>query len=206
MTVRFAQVGNTFRCYLPDRSHLVCHAPTGAALIPPKAFSYDECSRLNFQIYGCSYAVMSFDRIDERIATFMRETYPTAIRLSFAVIFIWFGALKPLGFSAASPLVLATVEWMPLLSPESWLVIIGWWEVAIGCLFISRRTTRIAILLLFLQMSGTFLPLFILPEVTFQEGGIPWLPTMEGQYIIKNLMVLSAALVLGSLVRQRSTT
>lgn len=172
-------------------------------LIPIKASAYGWRWRLNFGPGGRFCCLMSMDRIDERIATFMRESYPTAIRLSFAVIFIWFGILKPLGFSAASPLVLATVEWMPLLSPETWLMIIGWWEVAIGCLFISRRTTRIAILLLFLQMGGTFLPLFILPEVTFQEGGIPWLPTMEGQYIIKNLMILSAALVLGSLVRRR---
>ena len=134
----------------------------------------------------------------------MQRFYPTAIRLSFAVIFIWFGALKPLGLSAAEPLVLATVAWMPLLSASQWLAVIGWWEMAIGACFIAKRTTRLAILLLFLQMSGTFLPLFILPEVTFQEGGNPLLPTIEGQYIIKNLMILSAALVLGSLVRQQS--
>ncbi|MGB0415783.1 MAG: hypothetical protein ACPGKS_02925 [Coraliomargarita sp.] len=146
---------------------------------------------------------MSIDVLDQRISTVMRGFYPTAIRLSFAVIFVWFGALKPLGLSAAEPLVLKTVAWMPLLSPDGWLAVIGWWEVAIGMLFVSRRTTRIAILLLFLQMSGTFLPLFLLPEVTFQAGGIPFLPTMEGQYIIKNLMILSGALVLGSLVRKQ---
>lgn len=132
----------------------------------------------------------------------MRDFYPTAIRISFAVIFVWFGALKPLGLSAAEPLVLNTVAWMPFLEPQVWLAIIGFWEIGIGLFFISLRTTRLAILLLFLQMSGTFLPLFILPEVTFQPGGIPFLPTIEGQYIIKNLMILSAALVLGSLVRQ----
>jgi len=132
----------------------------------------------------------------------MRGLYPTALRLSFAVIFVWFGLLKPLGLSAAEPLVLSTIAWMPFLSPGTWLAVIGWWEVAIGLFFVSRRTTRIAILLLFLQMGGTFLPLFILPEVTFQEGGAPFLPTMEGQYIIKNIMILSAALLLGALVRQ----
>ncbi|MEM1223610.1 MAG: hypothetical protein AAGH40_12710 [Verrucomicrobiota bacterium] len=132
----------------------------------------------------------------------MREFYPTAIRISFAIIFVWFGALKPLGLSAAEPLVLNTVAWMPFLEPQVWLAIIGFWEIGIGLFFISLRTTRLAILLLFLQMSGTFLPLFILPEVTFQPGGIPFLPTIAGQYIIKNLMILSAALVLGSLVRQ----
>lgn len=145
---------------------------------------------------------MSINHLDERIVSIMRRGYPTAIRLSFAVIFIWFGILKPLGYSSAEPLVLKTVSWMPFLEAGQWLAVIGWWEVAIGVLFVSRRTTRMAILLLFLQMGGTFLPLFILPEVTFQAGGVPFLPTMEGQYIIKNLMILSAALVLGSLVRQ----
>ncbi|MEO0511043.1 MAG: hypothetical protein AAF065_14425 [Verrucomicrobiota bacterium] len=146
---------------------------------------------------------MSIEALDQRITSFMREFYPTATRLSFAVIFIWFGALKPLGLSAAESLVLSTVAWMPLLSAPVWLAIIGCWEIAIGLFFISKRTTRLAILLLFLQMSGTFLPLFILPEVTFQPGGIPFLPTIEGQYIIKNLMILSGALVFGSLVRQK---
>lgn len=148
---------------------------------------------------------MSFDALDQRIAVWMRGSYPTAIRLSFAVIFIWFGALKPLGLSAAEPLVIKTVAWMPLLSPEAWLAVIGFWEIAIGLLFIMQRTTRLAILLLFLQMAGTFMPLFMLPEVTFQPGGIPILPTMEGQYIIKNIMILSAALVLGSLVRKEAS-
>jgi len=135
----------------------------------------------------------------------MRKHYPTAIRLSFAVIFVWFGVLKPLGLSAAAPLVLDTVAWMPFLRPEGWLCGDRLWEVVIGVCFVSKRTTRLAILLLFLQMAGTFLPLFLLPEVTFQAGGVPLLPTMEGQYIIKNLMILSAALVLGSLVRQHET-
>ena len=140
------------------------------------------------------------DRLDSRIVGLMQGAYPGAIRLSFALIFIWFGILKPLGLSPAAPLVLQTVAWMPLLQPEGWLSVIGWWEVAIGVLFISPKTTRLAILLLFLQMGGTFLPLFILPEITFQEAGFPFRPTMEGQYIIKNLMILSAALVLGALV------
>lgn len=145
---------------------------------------------------------MSIDVLDQRISTLMRGFYPAAIRLSFAVIFVWFGALKPLGLSAAEPLVLKTVAWMPLFSPHTWLAVIGFWEIAIGLFFVMQRTTRLAILLLFLQMGGTFLPLFILPEITFQAGGIPLLPSMEGQYIIKNLMILSGALVLGSLVRK----
>ena len=143
------------------------------------------------------------DALDRRIAAFMRRWGITALRVSLAVIFIWFGILKPLGLSPAEPLIKATVRWMPLYSPAAWLAIIGWWEVAIGVTFLSRITIRLAIALLALQMVGTFLPLAILPDVTFQPGRIPYAPTMEGQYIIKNLLIISAALVVGGTVRQR---
>ena len=96
-----------------------------------------------------------------------------------------------------------TVAWMPLLTPDGWVAVIGWWEVLIGVTFLFHRTARIAIALLAMQMAGTFLPLVMLPQVTFQAGQIPWVPTMEGQYIIKNLIIISAALVIGGTVRER---
>jgi len=133
----------------------------------------------------------------------MRRWGILALRVSLAVIFVWFGILKPLELSPAAPLVRATVGWMPLLSPDGWVAVIGWWEVAIGVTFLFRRTVRIAIALLALQMGGTFLPLVLLPEVAFQAGHIPYAPTMEGQYIIKNLLIISAALVIGGTVRER---
>lgn len=145
---------------------------------------------------------MDFEAIDREIASFMRRWGTAALRLSLAVIFIWFGILKPLGASPAAPLVLMTVDWMPLLSSHTWLAVIGWWEVLIGVTFLFRSTVRVAIALLAMQMVGTFLPLLILPEVAFQSGGAPFLPTMEGQYIIKNLLIISAALVVGGTVRR----
>jgi hypothetical protein len=90
---------------------------------------------------------------------------------------------------------------MPLLSPGGWLNIIGWWEVAIGVTFCFRFTIRIAIVLLAMQMVGTFMPLVLLPDVTFQGGRIPYALTIEGQYIVKNLLIISAALVIGGTVR-----
>ena len=141
-------------------------------------------------------------QIDHWVAKFMRRWGFFAIRVSFAIIFFWFGILKPLGLSAAEPLVLKTVVWLPFFGPRSWLTIIGWWEVIIGLTFLFKSTTRIAIGLLFLQMLGTFMPLFTLPEITFQNGSI-WLPTMEGQYIIKNLMIISGALVVGGRIYKK---
>ena len=134
----------------------------------------------------------------------MRRWGVPALRVSLAVIFVWFGILKPLGLSPAAPLVKATVGWMPLFGPDGWLAIIGWWEVLIGLTFLTRKTSRIAIGLLAMQMAGTFLPLVMLPQVTFQAGHFPYAPTLEGQYIIKNLLIISAALVIGGTVRRRT--
>lgn len=119
------------------------------------------------------------------------------IKGSLFIIFFWFGVLKPLGISAAQELVLDTVYWMPFLSPRAWLDVIGYWEMLIGICFLFKRTIKIALILLFLQMAGTFMPLFILPHITFQEGMTPYAPTLEGQYIIKNIIIISAAMVIG---------
>ena len=144
-----------------------------------------------------------FDQLDRSISAFMQRWGVPCVRISFGIIFIWFGVLKPLGVSSAEPLVLATVRWLPLLEGPTWVNIIGWWEVAIGITFLFQKTLRIAIALLALQMVGTFLPLILLPSVTFQTGHVPYGPTMEGQYIIKNLMIISAALVVGGTVRRK---
>lgn len=146
---------------------------------------------------------MNLSIVDSSIIKFMKRWSLPALRDSFAVIFIWFGMLKVIGISPAEMLVIETVKWMPFFSPDTWVVIIGLWEVLIGILFLFQSTTRIAIALLALQMIGTFLPLFILPEVTFQPGKVPYAPTLEGQYIIKNLLIISGALVLGSSVKGR---
>jgi uncharacterized membrane protein YphA (DoxX/SURF4 family) len=147
----------------------------------------------------------NLDKLDKSLIKIMRNTSTPAIRLSFGVIFIWFGMLKPLGLSAAEGLLKATVIWLPLGSPDIWLIIIGLWEVVIGIFFFFKKTTRIAIVLLFLQMVGTFMPLVFLTEVTFQSNNF-FLPTLEGQYIIKNLMIISAALVLGGQIKRENNT
>ena len=118
------------------------------------------------------------------------------IRIPIFIIFFWFGFLKIIDLSPAQQLVKDTVYWMPFLSAESWTYVIGVWEVLIAICFLFKRTTLIAMILLFLQMSGTFLPLVMLPEITFQNSN-PFLPTLEGQYIIKNIIIITAALMIG---------
>ena len=118
------------------------------------------------------------------------------VRIPIFIIFFWFGFLKIVDLSPAQELVQDTVYWMPFLSAEMWTYVIGLWEVLIGIFFLFKKTTLIAMLLLLIQMSGTFLPLVILPEITFQDSN-PFLPTLEGQYIIKNIIIITAALIIG---------
>ncbi|PRX56401.1 DoxX family protein [Flagellimonas meridianipacifica] len=145
---------------------------------------------------------MNFNKVDQAIAERMSHWGIPALRISFAIIFFWFGILKPFGLSSASELLKDTVAWLPFGQPDTWLVVIGWWEVAIGITFMFKRTTRIAIALLFLQMLGTFMPFVFLPEVTVQNGNY-LKPTLIGQYILKNVMIISSALILGGTFYQK---
>ena len=140
-----------------------------------------------------------FDGIDRRIAGVMEKYGILLLRVSLGVIFIWFGALKLFdGLSPAEDLVKRTVYWF---SPDVFFPILGVWEVLIGVGLLFRPLIRAALLLLFLQMPGTFLPLILLPDVCFTA--FPHALTLEGQYIIKNLILISAALVVGGTVRHR---
>ena len=136
------------------------------------------------------------DRIDRRIAGWMRDHGPFLARLSLGVVFTWFGLLKLFDVGPARELVTRTVYWVD----SGWFYpFLGFWEAAIGVGLLVRPLIRVAILLLFLQMPGTFLPLLLLPDVCFRQ--VPWEPTIEGQYIIKNLVLIAAAIVVGGTVR-----
>lgn len=141
------------------------------------------------------------DRLDQTLVSFMNANGVHLLRWALALVFIWFGGLKLIGVSPATDLVIQTVFWLP---PHLAVLVIGVWEVAIGVglLFTSPLILRVTLLLLWLQMVGTFQVLVLLPEAAFQ-GGNPLLPTMEGQYVIKNLVLIAGSLVIGSTVRRR---
>lgn len=139
-----------------------------------------------------------FNNIDQAIARWMYRYGRLFLRISLAVIFIWFGGLKIVDLSPAQNLVARTVYW---IDPKTFIPILGWWEVLIGIGLLFRPLIRVALFLLFLQMPGTALPLFILPDVCYTH--FPFGLTLEGQYIIKNLTLISAALVIGGTVRGR---
>ncbi len=143
---------------------------------------------------------MKFQHIDNTIAAWMQKYGVVSLRFSLAIIFIWFGILKPFGMSPAEELDKRTVYWFP---QDVFFPILGWWEVLIGVFLLYRPTIRVAILLLFLQMPGTALPLVLLPDVCFTSS--PSGLTLEGQYIIKNLVLIGAGIVIGGTVKRESS-
>ena len=143
---------------------------------------------------------MNLKAFDKNITNWLGHYGIKFLRFSFAIIFIWFGFLKVISYSPAIELVIQTVYWFD----SSWFVpFLGWWEVVIGICFIYRPLVRVGIALLIPQMIGTFLPLILLPEVTFQSGSI-FLPTLEGQYILKNLVIIAATMIIGATVRKNN--
>ena len=143
--------------------------------------------------------IRTYDELDIFITKFMSKWGITFLRYSLGLIYIWFGILKPFGLSPAQELIENTVYWFD--NPKTFVPILGWWEVIIGFTMCIKPLIRVSIFLLFIQMPGTFLPLILLPEVCFNN--FPFGLTLEGQYIIKNLIIISAALVVGSTVRTK---
>jgi uncharacterized membrane protein YkgB len=142
----------------------------------------------------------AFDEVDRTIVGQMNRFGVPVLRVALGVVFVWFGGLKLAGGSPAADLVANTVY---LLRPEVVVPALGVWEVLIGACLLYRPLIRVGILLLFVQIPGTFLPIVLLPEVVFVT--FPHQLTVEGQYIVKNLVIIGAALVVGGTVRDEAT-
>ena len=140
--------------------------------------------------------------LDVRITRWMARHGPRLLRISLGIVFLWFGVLKFFpGLSPAQDLAGRTIEVLSLglVRPEISLPLLAAWECIIGVGLITGMWMRATILLLMLQMAGTLTPLVLFPTEVFVKP--PYAPTLEGQYIIKNLVLMSAAIVLGALVR-----
>jgi uncharacterized membrane protein YkgB len=114
-------------------------------------------------------------------------------------VFLWFGVLK--FFPALSPaeeLATRTIQVLTLgiVEPSFSRPALAVWEVLIGLGLITNRYLRVTLLLLVVQMLGTFTPLALFPQETWVQ--FPIAPTMEGQYILKNIVLISAGLVIGA--------
>jgi uncharacterized membrane protein YphA (DoxX/SURF4 family) len=116
-------------------------------------------------------------------------------RIAMAIVFFWFGILKVIGVSPANGLVEALLDkTLPFIPFEGFIIFLGIWEALIGLLFLFPKLTKWAFILLVVQMFTTFGPLLFLPEASWQKFLL--VPTLEGQYILKNVVLIA----LGSMI------
>ncbi|MFD7658783.1 hypothetical protein ACFV4N_32815 [Actinosynnema sp. NPDC059797] len=123
----------------------------------------------------------------------------TLLRGSLGLVFVWFGALKVADVTPVADLVARTAPW---LDRDLLLVSLGSVEVVLGAaLWLGRRLDRVAAVAL-VHLLGTFLVLVVQPQAAFQAGN-PLLLTTEGEFVVKNLVLITACLVLMSADRPR---
>lgn len=128
--------------------------------------------------------------VDQRLESGFAAYGVTALRLSLALVFFWFGIVKPFGVSPANPVVRTGIFFLPF---DIFFPILGWWEAAVGVGLLFKRTVKFAVYLMVFQMLGTMIPLFTAPGMTFISP--PFIPSEVGAYIIKNWVLLSSGLV-----------
>ena len=144
-----------------------------------------------------------YNKLDNQIATFMNEYGILLLRISVGIVFIWFGFLKFFpNLSPAQGIATDTINKLTfgLIQNNVAIIILAAWETLIGIGLIAGKFLRVTLFLLFTQMLGTMTPLLLFPSMTFTQ--FPYAPTLEGQYIIKNLVLISAGLVVGATVRR----
>lgn len=139
---------------------------------------------------------MSLGKIDLKIIHFFRTVSGPVSRFALFVVFFWFGALKVVGQSPASGVVKDLFyRTIPIMNFETFLILFGLFECLIGILFLIKGAERVVIPLLFIHMITTFGPLFLLRDAMWT--GV-FVPTLEGQYIIKNLVIIATAIGIAS--------
>jgi uncharacterized membrane protein YkgB len=147
-----------------------------------------------------------YHRIDDAITAWMARHGVRLLRISLGIVFFWFGVLKFFpGLSPATELATRTIDVLTLGAVPSAIAIdvLAAWETLIGLGLIFGIAMRATLGLLFVQMLGTITPVFLFPELVFTR--VPYAPTLEGQYIIKNIVLVSAAIVIGATLRPSSS-
>jgi putative oxidoreductase len=121
------------------------------------------------------------------------------LRASMGVVFVWFGALKVAGVTPADELVAATVPW---LDPDWFVPALGWFEMALGVALVVGARLGWVCAVMVGHLGGTFLTVVMQPGTLFQDGN-PLMLTMEGEFVAKNLVLITAALAIVAWSRER---
>jgi uncharacterized membrane protein YkgB len=144
----------------------------------------------------------TFHRVDVSLTRWAARNSVVMLRAAIGIVFLWFGALKLFpGLSPAQELAARTISMMSSgwITADISIPVLAVWECMIGVGLITGKYMRGTILLLVLQMCGTLLPIAFFPSEIFSR--FPYAPTLEGQYIIKNVVLVAGALVVGATVR-----
>jgi len=135
----------------------------------------------------------TFNKIDIAITEWMSNNGLPLLRISIGIIFFWFGILKFFeGLSPAEDLAIRTISILTfhVISEKTIIYGLAVWEVLVGIGLLFNIFIRETLLLLYLQMIGTFTPLFLFPSEVFHIFPVSF--TLEGQYIVKNIVIVSA--------------
>ncbi len=126
--------------------------------------------------------------------SFLEKYYLWISRLSIFIVYFWFGGLKLIGYSPAHELVGSLLEkTIPFLSIDIFILILGYFEVFIGILWLIPKVEKIVLSLTVVHIITTFGPLVFLPAIAWENFLIP---TLVGQYILKNFLILSLGIVI----------
>jgi uncharacterized membrane protein YkgB len=132
------------------------------------------------------------EKIDYWIITTSKRLYMPVARVAFFVIFFYFGFLKIIGLSPASPLAEAlTARTIGMQYFDASFMILAIIECLIGILFLIPKATRVVIALLFVHIAVVCSPLLLVPEHVWHGFLVP---SLEGQYIIKNIALIAIAI------------
>ncbi len=132
------------------------------------------------------------DSFDEKTINWMKKWSMSSARWAIFIVYFWFGILKIFALSPANPLVASLLErTLPFISFDTFIISLGVFEMVIGIVFLVKGLERLAFLLLVLHLVTVIMPLILLPAITWQSA---FVPTLEGQYIIKNVLIIACAM------------
>lgn len=141
---------------------------------------------------------------DERLIALLRHVAPAVMRWALGVVFVWFGALKIANMTPVADLVADTLAFVPV--PAAILLpALGGFEILVGVALVTGRFLRPVLAAMIAHLTGTFLVLVTQPAVAFQDGN-PLLLTTEGEFVVKNVVLIAGALLIGAALPPRRTT
>jgi len=132
-------------------------------------------------------------RLDRFLISEMHDWGIKVLRITLGIVFLWFGALKIFDLSPVTDLIAETYGFLP---QDAFLLILGIWEVLIGIGLLAKFYLRVTLALLWLQMAGVIFAIILAPSMFYLQNN-PLLLTVEGEFVLKNIVLIAAGLVIG---------